>query len=204
MMDAKIREAHPARANCLPGGMTGDTNFRAIGDAHEQVAATATRLGQTFAGEADNFATSNAAWNGHAEHCAGDAGNHFNSTPGGAVTFNFQIAAEVGAACFETEMRQRLNPKLHEAARERPNARQSEARAGCGVGRDDEFVLLRAIRVGGVGDADGARGAAQEIFKPQIYILRNIALEFSGAPGGGEFFSGSEFAVVGGAMLRVA
>ena len=60
-------------------GQARGADFRTVGDADEQVATSAARLGQTFATGANNFVAPNAARDLHTEHRAGHSRNHFRA-----------------------------------------------------------------------------------------------------------------------------
>ena len=107
-----------------------DANLDAIGDAHQQIAASAASLGQTFAGDANDFIATNAARNHHAQHRAGEVANHLRAALRGALGFDFQVAAQIGTARFEAEIGSRLDLHRNETAPERFGARQLEASAG--------------------------------------------------------------------------
>jgi hypothetical protein len=76
----------------LSGG-PGEVGFNMIGDAQQQIAASAARLGQAFAGRAQNFPAPNTARNLHAKHRAGNSTTHFPAALNGALGIYFQIAA---------------------------------------------------------------------------------------------------------------
>ena len=67
---------------------------------------------------------------------AGCAGNGFATAFGGEAGVNAQVATQIGAAHFETEIRPRFHAHLHHAARQCSRARDAETRAGRGLGRN--------------------------------------------------------------------
>lgn len=136
-----------------------DPDFDAIGDAHQQIAATTARFWQTFVRDADDFTAADTARNRHAHHRASQSAHHFRAALRRALGFDFQIAAQIGTARFETEVRLRLHAQLHEAAKSLVT-RDLEARARRSFRRHDEFVNFRAVRIGRIVDADFARRAA--------------------------------------------
>jgi hypothetical protein len=182
----------------------GDADFGTVKDAHEQVAAPTAWSGQTFAGNAKNFSARNTVLDLHSQRCAGNTPDRFHAALSRAFWTDFQITTQIGTAHFKTEVGQSLDAKLYEAAVKGSGAWQPEPSAGRGIGRNDQFINLRTIRVGGVVDTHFARRAPEKILQPQVHVPGNIALGFGGARFTGGFSRRVEFTVMGAPAFRVA
>ncbi len=140
----------------------------------------------------------------HAQRRTCRTRHRFRSSVRRASGVDAQIAAQIGAARFETKAGQRAHANYDETSGERLAARNSEARSGSGARRDEEFVNLRSIWIRWIFHSHFQRGAAEEILDSQMGILGNIALNFRRARGRRGRFAAVEFAIIRAPFRRIA
>jgi hypothetical protein len=75
--------------------LAADPDLGAVGDAEQEIAATAARLGQAGAWDATGFAAGDARRDGHAERSTIGAGDDFGATLRRAFGADSEIAAQV-------------------------------------------------------------------------------------------------------------
>lgn len=175
----------------------GDANFRAISNADEQVAVTATAFRQAGAGEPQDFPARDSGRDGDAERRAVCTGHGFGATLGGALGADPQIAAQIGPARFKTKTRPHAQPHLHKTALKRLATRQAETRARRGVRRNIELVNFRSVRVRRVFHAHFQRGAAEELLDAKMRVLLDVTFDFSTPHRRDRRLGGGAFTIIG-------
>jgi len=164
-----------------PARLASDMNFGAINDSHQQIATSTARLGQTFAGETDNFIARNSFRNRHPQKIAGDAANRFHAALRSALETDLQITAQIGAAHLEAKIRSCLYADDDKAAAQVFSARNLEARARRSFRRDDEFVGFCAVRIARIVHPHFEFGAAQKFQDAEVNIFGDVAGGTAGA-----------------------